>query len=33
LVESGEQAYHAQITDKRRGEASRGVEFDRAPVE
>ena len=30
---SGEQAYHVQITYKRRGEAWRAVEFDRAPVE
>jgi hypothetical protein len=28
---SGEQAYHVQITYKRRGEAWRAVEFDRAP--
>jgi hypothetical protein len=30
---SGEQAYRVQITYKRRGEAWRAVEFDRAPVE
>jgi hypothetical protein len=30
---SGEQAYHVQITYKRRGKAWRAVEFDRAPVE
>jgi hypothetical protein len=30
---SGEQAYHVQITYKRRGEAWRAVEFDRAPIE
>ena len=30
---SGEQAYHVQITYKRRGKAWRVVEFDRAPVE
>jgi hypothetical protein len=30
---SGEQAYHVQITYKRRGEEWRAVEFDRAPVE
>ena len=30
---SGEQAYHVQITYKRRDEAWRAVEFDRAPVE
>jgi hypothetical protein len=30
---SGEQAYHVRITYKRRGEAWRALEFDRAPVE
>jgi len=30
---SGERTYHVQITYKRRGEAWRAVEFDRAPVE
>ena len=30
---SGEQAYRVQITYKRRGEAWRALEFDRAPVE
>ena len=29
---SGEQAYHVQITYKRRGKGWRAVEFDRAPV-
>jgi hypothetical protein len=33
LTPSGEQMYHVQITYKRRGEAWRAVEFDRAPVE
>jgi hypothetical protein len=31
--QSGEQAYRVQITYKRRGEAWRAVEFDRAPAE
>ena len=30
---SGEQVYHVHITYKRRGEAWRAVEFDRAPVD
>jgi Ni,Fe-hydrogenase III small subunit len=30
---TGEQAYRVQITYKRRGEAWRAVEFDRAPIE